>query len=232
MTTLHRHQLVWLNEPGWSRVVASVQGTAAHGCVAHWAEQRWPLVVTRQTSADQWNHGSLCLGLPAPSQWGRMRVALTVERNAVAYFDEFPEATATVRLLPKKERPGWERLLRALSEVSARPRVYGSYGWQLLTGLEHVRPSSDLDILLKVSSAEEADRCALQMATHTATNHGVRLDGELMFDNGAALPWREWLAWRNGQVQSVIVKTTVCANLTNERFWERGLDQTATECLA
>ena len=102
MTTLHRHQLVWLNEPGWSRVVASVQGTAAHGCVAHWAEQRWPLVVTRQTSADQWNHGSLCLGLPAPSQWGRMRVALTVERNAVAYFDEFPEATATVRLLPKK----------------------------------------------------------------------------------------------------------------------------------
>jgi hypothetical protein len=57
---LRRHQLVWLDEFGWYRTLATAassssrsgQPTAAAAetleCLEHWAEQRWPLVVTRQ----------------------------------------------------------------------------------------------------------------------------------------------------------------------------------------
>lgn len=230
MTPLRRHQLVRLNERGWARVVASMRGTAAQGCITHWAEQCWPLVVTRQTSADHWREGLLCLGLPAPSEWGRARIALTAERSDIAYFDEFPEASAATRLLPRKERPGWEKLFKALSNGKFRPRVYGSYGWQLLTGQQHVRPGSDLDLLLTVSTPDEADRCATLLSAHAAASQGVRLDGELMFANGAALPWREWFNWRSGLVSSVIVKTTLCAQLTHDAFWEHGQNHSATGC--
>jgi phosphoribosyl-dephospho-CoA transferase len=33
-----------------------------------------------------------------------------------------------------------------------------------------------------------------------------RLDGELVFDDGAAVAWREWLAWRAGRALALLVK--------------------------
>ncbi len=232
MTPLRRHQLVWLNGAGWNRVLDNTRDTSAHGCVAQWAEQRWPLVVTRQASPDRWRQGSLNLGLPASSRWGRMRLSLTVEHDEIAYFGDFPEASAATKLLPRQERWGWSKLFNDLAEGGFRPRVYGSYGWQLLTQQDHVRPSSDLDLLLTVSTPDEADRCTALLAAGATANGGVRLDGELMFRNGAALPWREWCAWRNGQVGSVIVKTTFSAELTHGEFWVSDQEHTAVGCVA
>ncbi len=222
-----RHQLVWLNAQGWAAVRAGLEavdsGVAPHpiarDCVATWAAQRWPLVVTRQMSAQQWAQGTLCVGLPAPTRWQRLRLGLTVARADIAYFDEFPAAEAITRLLGRTARPQWLRLFQALAQAGYKPRVYGSYGWQGLTGQDHVRPGSDLDLLLSVPSPEAADHAVALLADHAAHNLAVRLDGELMFHNGTALPWREWLAWRSGQVGSVIVKTSTSVTLTAGDFW-------------
>ena len=35
---------------------------------------------------------------------------------------------------------------------------------------------------------------------------GPRLDGELLFPDGAAIAWREWQAWRQGRAPQVLVK--------------------------
>ena len=35
---------------------------------------------------------------------------------------------------------------------------------------------------------------------------GPRVDGELVFPRGEAVAWREWLQWRRGEVDSVMVK--------------------------
>ncbi len=216
MNTPRRHQLVWLNAQGWAGVQAHA---TARDCVATWAEQGWPLVVTRQMSAQQWAQGTLCVGLPAPTRWGRLRLALTVARADIAYFDEFPPAETITGLLGRSARPHWARLFQALAQAGYKPRVYGSYGWQRLTGQDHVRPGSDLDLLLSVTTPEAADHAAALLAAHAALDLTVRLDGELMFANGAALPWREWLAWRSGQVRSVLVKTSTSAILTAGDFW-------------
>lgn len=225
-----RHRLVWLNAQGWAGVQAGLQAQdtgvtpapIARDCVATWAERRWPLVVTRQRSAQQWAQGTLCVGLPAPTRWQRLRLGLTVAHADIAGFDEFPAAETTARLLGRSTRPHWNRLFQALAQAGHQPRVYGSYGWQALTGQNHVRPGSDLDLLLSVASPEAADHAAALLAAQAALDMGPRLDGELMFANGAALPWREWLAWRRGQVRSVIVKTSTSVCLADGCFWANG----------
>ena len=46
--------------------------------------------MTRQPEPD--GEDSITLGLPAPGRWGRRRLALSVARKDVLYFDEFPLA--------------------------------------------------------------------------------------------------------------------------------------------
>lgn len=229
MRSLRRHQLVWLHSHGWSRALASASdgalGPLAQDCMAAWAAQGWPLVLTRQTSTDPWREGTLSLGLPAPSRWGRLRIALTVGCDAVAHVGEFPEAREVIRLMAPAARSRWVAWFDALAQAGVVPRVYGSHGWQLLTGLDHLRPGSDLDLLVPVASPEAADRAAETLAAQAACEPGLRLDGELMFGNGAALPWREWLAWRSGRVSTVIVKTLSATHLTGQPFWDQAPDR-------
>jgi phosphoribosyl-dephospho-CoA transferase len=45
------------------------------------------------------------------------------------------------------------------------------------------------------------------------------VDGELMFDDGTAVAWREWLTWRGGKVKSLLVKSIAGSSL--ERSWGR-----------
>ncbi|HVR50906.1 MAG TPA: malonate decarboxylase holo-[acyl-carrier-protein] synthase, partial [Pseudorhodoferax sp.] len=72
MTNLHRHQLAWLTPAGWQRVRAGAWDAQAQDCLAHWARQRLPLVVTRQRPRPGDTVG---LGLPAPNRWQRRRIA-------------------------------------------------------------------------------------------------------------------------------------------------------------
>lgn len=203
MTTLHRHQIARISAAGWQRVCNRDWDEVARACLNHWAAHDLPLVVTRQPGGVG-DSGDVALGLPAPGRWDRRRIALQIPRREVLYFDEFPCVGAVARLLPDATQEPWRRLCASLKALGAAARVYGSYGWQQISGLDHVRGSSDIDIWVAVSSDLQADAVASLIQAFACP--GLRLDGELVFDGRTATAWREWLAWRAGSTKALLVK--------------------------
>jgi phosphoribosyl-dephospho-CoA transferase len=200
-TPLHRHQLASLTPAGLARVLEGEWDAQARDCLSHWAQQRLPLVVTRQPPAPD---AGIALGLPAPTRWGRRRLVLGVPHAEVSYFDEFPQAHQLTRLLPAAARAAWQRLCGGLRALGAVARVHGSYGWQQLTGLDHLRAGSDIDLWIAADGALQADAIGSLLQSFAARR--PRIDGELVFADGTAVAWREWQAWREGRVQAVLVK--------------------------
>jgi phosphoribosyl-dephospho-CoA transferase len=212
---LRRHQLVRLTSAGWQRAASQHADREAQRCIAHWAAHDLPLVVATQAGA--LDARLVSLGLPVPTRWGRRRLAVTVApadlRVGTAEFPTFAEcghefASASTR---------WSSLSTALARSVHRTRVYGSFGWQHLTGLAYVRESSDLDLLLSATDARHADAIVA-----TLTRSGVatpRLDGELCFADGSAVAWREWTAWRAGRVRKILVRRLRGAGLESDASW-------------
>lgn len=197
---LRRHQLVRLNERGWATVRAGAWDDEARACLSFWAAERLPLVVTQQPA--RLPDGHIALGLSAPLRWNRRRLAMQVPMSGILFFDEFPKAAAITALLPLSLRGAWSVLSSTLTA-----RVYGSYGWQRLTGLDYLHADSDLDLCVSVDDAAAADlaAAALSQATQAAFTR-PRLDGELVFPDGRAVAWREWQPWREQRVDRILVK--------------------------
>lgn len=210
---LQRHQLAWLTDAGWRRVLDGAWDGVAQGCLDHWARQRLPLVVTRQRPQGD---DSVCLGLPAPGRWDRRRIALAVPGAAIAQFGHFPLANALSPSLAEAQRRPWRALCGGLAACGAQARVYGSHGWQLLTGLDHLRPGSDIDLGIAVRDAAQADAVAVLLQSWS---DGLRLDGELALPGGGAVAWREWLAWRAGRTPAILVKRLDGVALAQAAFW-------------
>ena len=199
-----RQQLVRLTGPGWAHVLEAPWDDEARDCLALWARRGLPLVVTRQPPSQG---DVLATGLPAPVSHRRRRLAVAVAPRDVLRLDEFPDAAAVTHALAPALAPAWQALVGALAADGCAARVYGGHGWQVLTGLAYVHPASDLDLLLPVRSAAQADAVSrtLGLAGERAWR-GPRLDGELLFDDGTAVAWREWLAYREGRAAQVLVK--------------------------
>lgn len=223
MRPWRRHQLVWVDEFGWYRILAASPELAGYdaqvqGCLELWAERRWPLVVTRQ--ADLAAAGPtvpLALGLPAPACWGRRRIAVEVPANAVCRRGEFPLAAEAGPMLPAEAQGSWAALCAEFERLGLVARVYGSYGWQQLTGLDHLHPGSDIDLLIPVADAPLADAaCALLQRAAPAV---PRIDGELSFPDGASVAWREWVRWRAGETARILVKRIDGAALVDAPCW-------------
>ena len=219
MTPLRRHQIAWLTEAAWRGILERDWDAPARACLAHWAAKRLPLVVTRQAGfADE---DAVALGLSAPGRWDRRRLALTVARSEVLYFDEFAFAEKAIGLVPPPARAAWRGLCNALKSAGLRARVYGSFGWQLMSGLDHLRAGSDIDLWVSVPDADRADAAAALLQSFCGGQ--LRLDGELMFDDGCAVAWREWLAWRAGRVKGLLVKTLAGSALVHAPDWQAAM---------
>ncbi len=213
MVSLHRHQLARLTDTGWAGVLAHSWDAQARECLDHWAAHRLPLVVTRQT-CNTCAPDLISFGLPAPTRWGRRRLLLQAARAAVRSFEEFPCLARVAGLVPSSARDALSELLVGLSECCAQAHVFGSYGWQMLSGLDHLRQGSDLDLWVTADSAIHADAIARRLHDFAAAQ--LRLDGELVFGNGAAVAWREWVEWRAGRTRSVMVKCLTGVELAHD----------------
>lgn len=198
---VHRQQLLRLTPEGWGEVLAAAWDDSLRPCLSHWAVNGLPLVVTRQRTC---GGDGIATGLPAPACWQRRRLSLSVTVSQILFFDEFPAAEALARILPRSVGRSWRALLSSLADAGCRPRVYGGYGWQALTKLVYVHADSDIDLLLPVVSASQAD--AVVEALSRFSWSGPRLDGEVLFPDGRAVAWREWSAWRSGRATQVLVK--------------------------
>ena len=216
MVPLRRHQLARLSGSGWAAVLRHPWDEVARDCLAHWAMHRLPLVVTRQ-SAHSASSGSMALGLPAPARWGRRRLALQVPRTAVHGLGEFPRLAAVQALLPPSARDAARELVGRLDACHATARVFGSYGWQAISGLDHVRTDSDLDLSITIEGAVHADAAVRALESFDAVR--PRLDGELVFGDGAAVAWREWSDWRAGRARAVMVKRLDGVSLQRDAAW-------------
>ncbi|WP_431121274.1 malonate decarboxylase holo-[acyl-carrier-protein] synthase [Variovorax paradoxus] len=216
MVPLRRHQLALLSGSGWAAVLRHPWDEEARECLAHWAMHRLPLVVTRQ-SVHSASSGSMALGLPAPARWGRRRLALQVPRAAVHGIEEFPRLAAVQALLPPSARDAVRELAGRLDACHATARVFGSYGWQAISGLDHVRTNSDLDLSITARGAVHADAAVRALETFDAVR--PRLDGELIFGDGAAVAWREWSGWRAGRARAVMVKRLDGVSLQRDAAW-------------
>jgi phosphoribosyl-dephospho-CoA transferase len=211
MTVLHRHQIAWLTQAGWDRS-APARGMQWRAS----ALRTGPRVVTRQPPGEV-AADTIAMGLPAPDRWDRRRLALRVPRGDVLCFDEFPRAEHVTRLLPGTARPHWRRLCTGMVALGLVARVHGSYGWKCFSGLDHVRQSSDVDVWISVADMEQADAAAALLRSFPCEL--PRLDGELVFDDGAAVAWREWLAWRTGRALALLVKRIDGSGALSVLYW-------------
>lgn len=216
MISLRRHQLARLSEAGWAAVLDHPWDSAARDCLTHWAMHRLPLVVTRQPH-DATSRGWIALGLPAPARWGRRRLALQVPHAVVLGLYEFPRLAEVQGLLPPSARSPVRDLLGGLDACHATARVFGSYGWQAISALDHVRPDSDLDLSVCVDGVVHADAATRSLQSFGTAR--LRLDGELLFDDGAAVAWREWIEWRAGRARALMVKRLNGVTLQRDVAW-------------
>ena len=224
MTPLQRHQLVWLNARAWQRLLATATETSAWDaqaleCLQHWADRDLPLVVTRQAQGGSGPLAdpALALGIAAPSCWGRRRLCVQARVADLSRRGRFPRARDISAMLPPQTLADWTALCVALEALGTETRVYGSHGWQQLTGLACLHDGSDIDLLVAVDSPRQADAAValLKQVPFSAP----RLDGELVFAHGSAVAWREWAGWRAGGTTQLLVKHLHGATLENGHAW-------------
>jgi len=215
---LRRHQLAYLTRPGWLDALRSPMEPDVAGQLQRWAERDLPLVVTKQVQGGACD--TIALGWPAPRICAGQRVALRVAAAGIGRFDEFPPALDVVDLLPTRTRSCIESLLRALVALGTVPRVYGSYGWQLLSGLAYVHERSDLDLWLGVRDLAQADGAVTRL--QAGELGPIRVDGELVGPDGAAVAWREYGAWRAGRSPGLLLKRLDSAAVEHQVAWPVG----------
>jgi len=211
-----RHRLVWLDAEQWRQQLERHAWTPpARACLSHWSRQHLPLVVTRQPSPVQ---AELYLGLPMPNRWGRGRLTLSVPLSAIRSVGHFPSAEAAVRVLPPTSHRRWQALCAHWRAGGCQVRVYGSHGWQLISGEDCVREGSDLDLIIPVRDAHHAD--VLADALDVGHVSGLpNVDGELVFPDHSAVHWREWRQWRRGRVDEILVKRLQGVRLHTTPWW-------------
>lgn len=199
MKSLLRNQLVSIDERAWAQIEDRTWDAEAQEILAHWRINRLPFVVCRQRTETATNR--VCVGLPAPQQWSKRRLALTLS------FDHITACAAFPTLMQVAQANHWGPAALGLSEAlynfGAQAHVYGSHGWQWLTGLRYLHAESDLDLSLGVTSFEMALKVTQLLAS---SQLHARIDGEIVFPQGPAVAWRELQQLLQGQASQVLVK--------------------------
>ena len=185
---LHRHDLVRVDPAAWVAVLASRPELATIEVLIDWAEAGRPLVVRRRLQGDP--DGQVALGLPLPPGCGTRRVAVTVDHAAILSVGRPPFLRAIAASAPSDWTPTVEALLRLGEAAGIEPRVFGSLAWAALTGLDYLRPESDLDLLWPIGWGQDVSGL-LQGLRGIETAAPVRLDGEIVCPEGRGVNWRE-----------------------------------------
>jgi phosphoribosyl-dephospho-CoA transferase len=101
-----------------------------------------------------------------------------------------------------------------LNHVAARlgveARVFGSLAWCLLTGLNYLSGSSDLDFILSLPHPRDFAKLMTELDSIDG-DAPMRLDGEFVRDDGAGVHWREL----HSGARDVLAKTAATPRLMN-----------------
>jgi phosphoribosyl-dephospho-CoA transferase len=182
-----RHDLVFVSPTAWRSFVETRDDLADDRLVAGWVDRGWPLIARRLAPGE--GHG-VPLGLPLPPSAVKRRIGLLMDPAGIRSVARPPLLSAAFCVAPA----AWIPTLRTLNHVAARlgveARVFGSLAWCLLTGLNYLSESSDLDFILSLPHP----RHFAELMTELDSIDGaapMRLDGEIVRDDGAGVHWRE-----------------------------------------
>lgn len=178
---------------------------AGEPLVRAWASQAWPLIVRRRLTSDG---AGLPLGLPLPPSAGKRRIALELPSAAVCSTLPLPELCDVIGAAPEAWRPPLAQVQNIARTYAVRAGVFGSLGWQWLTGMTYLGPHSDVDIAWTLPRTERLEWFLDELAAADSVSP-VRLDGEVIRDDGAGVNWRELRAG----VAELAVKTAAGVTL-------------------
>ncbi len=168
-------------------MLATRNDLAADPLIAHWVHRGWPLIGWR-IMPDEGE--GVALGLPLPPFAGKRRLSFLVEPKDIVAITPPPALRAVRREAPSAWLPALDGLEALASQYSVDVMVFGSLVWRMLTGLDYLAEGSDLDVLLYVDRNTDLVRLAAGLAQIEAAAP-VRLDGEFIRNDGAAVNWRE-----------------------------------------
>jgi phosphoribosyl-dephospho-CoA transferase len=202
-----RHDLVFVRPAAWRSFLETRDDLAKDPLVAAWVDQGWPLIARRYAPNE--NNG-VPLGLPLPPAARKQRIGLLMNSADIVSTTRPPLLSAAVRVAPA----AWVPTLRTLDNLTTRygveARVFGSLAWCLLTGLNYLSASSDFDFTLSLPRPGEFARLITELAALDSTAP-MRLDGEMVRDDGAGVHWREL----HSGAREVLAKTVGKPTLLN-----------------
>lgn len=205
--SLGRHQLVRILPAAWDALFASRPDLGHDPVLQRWARKDWPLIVRRPMPGDG---SGVPLGLPLPPTEGKRRIAIEVSPQDIHCVMSLPDLTQAVRAAPFAWRSALHELAALSSRYGVQAGVFGSLGWQWLTGLEYVHADSDVDIAWSLPVRERIVPFLRDLADIEA-RAPMRLDGELARDDGAAVNWREVWAGRRELALKTRGEVVVCS---------------------
>ena len=201
---LRRHDLIYVSSAAWRSLLATCSDLAADPLVAQslvesWVDNGWPLIGRRAMPHEV---RGVALGLPLPPFAGKRRLSFLMRPEDIVSTAPPPALGFAGRVAPRAWRPTLDAIDALASQYRAEARVFGSLAWRALTGLNYLADRSDLNLLLHVHRDTDLLRLAADLAAIEATAP-MRLDGELIRDDGAAVNWREFHAG----VREILVKS-------------------------
>ena len=185
-----RHDLVFVSRNSWRALLATRGDLAVDPLAARWPEEGWPTIRRRAMPGEI---GGVPLGLPLPPSAGKRRLAFLLQSHDINAIARPPSLISAKISAPRAWWPTLERLNELAFWHSVEARVFGSLAWQTLTGLDYLSERSDLDLLLEVHGDTDLDGLVADLAGIEA-KAPMRIDGELMREDGAAVNWREFHA--------------------------------------
>jgi phosphoribosyl-dephospho-CoA transferase len=196
-----RHALLRVKIEAWSTILADRTDLRDEPILLDWAALSRPLVVRRATPDDP--RDAICAGIPLPPSHDKKRIAITLTREAISSVEP-PLPLASCRATASASwLPTIDALLDFGRRIGIPPRVFGSFAWSALTGLDYVSAGSDLDLLWAVTPETDFGALLTGLARIEANAPG-RLDGELVrIETNVAANWRELHAGAD----QILVKT-------------------------
>jgi phosphoribosyl-dephospho-CoA transferase len=182
-----RHDLLHVVPGAWTAALA------AHSLddvplLTEWAERGWPVIVRRRLESETLD--VVPVGVPLPPAAGKLRIALNVPPAAVIAR----AAPASLQAVAHKAAPAWQPTIAALVALGERhgiePAAFGSLLWEHHTRMTYLLPTSDLDVIWSAHAGCNIANL-LRGIARIERMAPMRIDGEIVFPQGAAANWRE-----------------------------------------
>jgi phosphoribosyl-dephospho-CoA transferase len=187
---LSRHARVWLN---WPTSMTTIDSDETHrSAIEAHAARNHAFVARRKQTCDV-SSDAVLLGLRLPRSSAVRSLPFRVPTSAIRKTADamtLSEALECEFRMPMSWRQALQSLVYQMEDIGIVAHIYGSLAWQIDTGTIYLADDSDIDLLIRPVSSQQAD-AALALLQATSSSMPVYLDGEIEFPDGSAVTWRE-----------------------------------------